>query len=537
MFHRRLALIAVAALAAAAACAPMTPAALDKLTSDADCETAIAPLARDDPRSPATLNARLAYADFLSGEDGAGCEQRLTLAQSQLDLVAARPGIDLVLPLAPARIAEDEYKIHLARAACGSQTPLASELQLALAKAKEATERDREALDYQSAAVMQFNVAALYQQLNDADDALAALEAAIAMDRDYGFRQDAQDNTRLLLQWKGEKASDDDVAAVMKDFPARTAAFTFNWPATDADISIQVDETSIIHGKTIESRGATTLTRQIRKSADGWALSSDRAAASYDRGTWPSDAKVSEWSMLYFLASALLETPNIDIGKDGDFQSVPASQDFAIGLASKVFTQISDVVSKDAVEGGSVSGNAITLNLSPAFAPEGEAIVRTLTPVFSPEFVQAKAEEDYGLQTGTWIGAKLEQGVWYQMSTPLFLPGLGLGLYTARHQVSFAFTRDVPCLAGSDHMCAEIVIHASPDAEDLENAFQEADAELELKDGQSLHYWPMTEMRLVIDPTTLLPYLFDKRQSWYDGVEKRDPIIERIRTVTTFAYH
>jgi hypothetical protein len=57
----------------------------------------------------------------------------------------------------------------------------------------------RDALDYQSTAVMQFNVAATYRQLGDANNALSALETAVAMDRQYGLRQDAEDNAGLLL--------------------------------------------------------------------------------------------------------------------------------------------------------------------------------------------------------------------------------------------------------------------------------------------------------------------------------------------------
>src|SRR5580704_6868225 len=85
----RLLLIA-AAVAAVAACAPIstsaTPAAQVKA---ADFETAISRLEADSPLSPEVLNIRLDYADFLSDAAGGDCQQRLTTAQSQLDVVAA----------------------------------------------------------------------------------------------------------------------------------------------------------------------------------------------------------------------------------------------------------------------------------------------------------------------------------------------------------------------------------------------------------------------------------------------------------------
>ena len=154
------------AVAALAACAPVSapsstpepaPAGPAKTS---DFEAAISRFQQEDPQSPQMLDARLDYADFLSDAAGSDCAQKLAAAQSQLDMAAARPGIDLVLPLAPARIADGEYRVHLARATCGSQTPSESELRQALAAAEKAIARYRDAFDYQSAAIMQFDVAA-----------------------------------------------------------------------------------------------------------------------------------------------------------------------------------------------------------------------------------------------------------------------------------------------------------------------------------------------------------------------------------------
>jgi tetratricopeptide (TPR) repeat protein len=532
VLHHRLFFAAAVAMAG---CAPVPIPAPAAPAKAADFETAIVRFQQDDPQSPQMLNARLDYADFLSDAAGPDCEQKLAAAQSQLDMVTARPAIDAVLPLAPARIADSEYRIHLARATCASQTPLKNELQQALEAAQQAMGLYRDAFDYQSAAIMQFDIAATYQQLNDADNALAALEAAIAMDRDYGFRQDAEENTKLLLQWKNQKADDSDIAAAMKDFPARTADFKFDWHVSDAEIAVTVDETSLIQGKVIHSHGATQLTRHVRVAGGNWAVTNERRPASYDPGDWPADAKVSEWSMLYFIATGLLQTPSIEIGRNGDFKKVPDAQDFGTELAHQIFTQISAEIGKT---GDAPAGNAIKLNVSPAFSPEGATVVRNLSPALSAGFIESRAAQDYGLQTATWIGAKLEQGVWHQMQTPLFLPGLGLGLYVAQHDISFAFTRQVPCTGdATDHLCAEIVVHALPDPGDLKSAFDDAESDLALSERQSMYYWPRTDLRLVIDPDTLMLYTYDMRQSWYDKMGKSEPVIEQVRTVSTFTYH
>ena len=518
----RLSWIAVAAAIGVASCAPV-PALTATPTKAVDFEAAISRFAANGPQSPPTLDARLQYAFFLSGAAGQDCEKQLAAAQSQLDMVAARPGIDVILPRAAARLADGEYRIHLARATCGSQTPLKNELQQALEAAQHAVALYRDALDYQSAALMQFDVAANYQQLDDADGALAALEAAIAMDRDYGFRKDAEDNIRLLLQWKDQKAGDSDVAAAMKDFPSRTAEFKFDWSDSDADVALDVEDTSVIQGKIIQSRRAVELKRQIREGSEGWVVTNEPGNSSDDLGDWPAGANVPQWPVLYFLASSLLWAPDIEVSRDGDFKSVRFPEAFGTSLAAEVSAKI--------------SSRASTASRIAHSAP-GQQIMGDPSLAFAPDFIESKAGQDYGIETGTWIGAKLEQGVWYQMSASLFLPGLGLGHYLVQHDIAFAFTRELPCMTGSDHLCAEIILHATPDANDLKSALEEADPGLKLADNQPAHVWARTDIRLVIDPKTLLPYTSDTRQTWYDGLAKKsDPIIESVRAVLVSVYH
>jgi hypothetical protein len=120
------------------------------------------------------------------------------------------------------------------------------------------------------------------------------------------------------------------------------------------------------------------------------------------------------------------------------------------------------------------------------------------------------------------------------------VPSLALGHYIVRHNVSFAFTRELPCGAGSDRRCVEIAVHATPDADDLKQVIAEVAHDLKLPPSQLLHYWSQTDLRLVIDPETLLTYVCDIKQSWYgalSGPGEGDPIIESVRTVSTSTYH
>ncbi len=513
----------IAAVMATAACAPGPAPVSAGDMKTTDFETAIGRLEASDPQSPEALNARLDYADFLSEPAAGDCQQRLAAAQAQLDAVAARPARNILLRMAPARMAGDEYKIHLARATCAGNPPLRSELQQALAAAQQAVTLYRDALDNASAVVMQFNVAALYRELGDMDHAISALQSAIAMDRDYGFRDDAEDDTRLLLAWQEKSATDSDVAALMKDFPARTAEFKFHWSNIDADVAVTVEDTSMIQGNIVRNRGSVALKRHIRASEAGWTVSSEPGESIYGLGDWPAGTAKSQWTSMYFMARGLLQAPAIDIGKDGDFKSVGTPEAFGINMAAVVAAKIGIIASGSDAE--------------PA-----DATLRDLRAAFSPDFIESRAMQDYGIETGTWIGAKLEQGVWYQMSTQLFLPGLGLGHYLIDHDISFAFTRQVPCTTDpSARLCAEIVVHAAPNADDLKSALQDLGRQFNFSYRQALHYVSVTDIRLVIDPDTLLPYVCDTRQFWYSALvgtaQKGDSVIESIRTVSTAVYH
>src|SRR5215469_8066890 len=177
--------LAVALAVMAAACAPQTDSMPDPVKASAaparpvtaqDFEAQVARLEQRDPQSPEAISARLQYADFLIEgtevnateakgtevkEIGGDCGKRLDGAQAQLDAATARPALDVLLPLGRARVANGEYKLHIARAACaGDAHRRQGELRQALDAAREAGGLYRDGLDYQSAVVMQFNVAA-----------------------------------------------------------------------------------------------------------------------------------------------------------------------------------------------------------------------------------------------------------------------------------------------------------------------------------------------------------------------------------------
>lgn len=69
------------------------------------------------------------------------------------------------------------------------------------------------------------------------------------------------------------------------------------------------------------------------------------------------------------------------------------------------------------------------LSTSPSPAGEGKldltaSLGRTVQLLAQPEGLAARAAEDYTLGTAAWIDATLVQGIWYDMTASLLVPGL-----------------------------------------------------------------------------------------------------------------
>lgn len=524
---RRIALVLTGGLLAASAARAATP----QTVSAADFEAAIARLEQRDPQDPQALNARLQYAGFLidstTDAKGGDCHARLDAAQAQLDAVVARHAALVLLPLGPAQLQGGAYNIHAARADCDSANR-SEELNKALDAARGAARAYRDALDYQSAAIMQFNIAATLHALGDSDAAITALQTVIATDREFGFQDDAQDNIRTLQHWQGGVESDAHVAELMKDFPpVRTAEFKFAWAESDAVMDIAASETNLTGSDIVQSSGQIALQRTVRHDHLGWAVSYDTSAKAHlDLGRWPADPDLLlQRFSAYLLILAVLETPDYRVNPTGDFDAVKNPDKFSAALSAEVAGAFGAAGPVDGTNAGTSKG-----------------LAQDLRTVLKPGFVEAITAQKHALETATWAGAKLEQGAWYQMQAPLLLPGLVLGQYfLVTHDIAFSYARQVAC-AHDDaaKSCAEIVVHATPEPKDMARAHVEMSSLFHMPDFDALHYWSSINLRLVVKPDTLEPTVSDMRKSWYvavDGGPKTDPVISSERVVTTTTYH
>jgi hypothetical protein len=499
-------------------CSTLRPPAPTRASPDSLFEASISRIERAEPASPALLNAQLAYAGYLlSRARGPSCAERLNRAQEEIGSVAASPKTRVMFPAGWGLVADLEYRQHLARAACGSKADRRDDLLAAVEAARRAVGLYRNAFDYHSMVIMQFNTAVGLRRLGDDAAAVAALEAALGMDREYGFRDDASENYELLLTWRGEPAGAAQVAALLRQFPQRRVVLKFRWHATDARITLDRRRTSLVGGLVVHSRATAAFERRITANpGGGWSVSYAHDLTGYAPGVWPSES--SSLKTQLFFPPAPFPAVGFKVSGTGDFQDVTDSKAFATRLTARTDRLI---------RAGARSG--------PDARDATSDAVEATAMAFSPGIQEAETAEDYQLETAMWIGATLEQGVWYEVSAPLALPGLSR--FVVPQRLEFAFTRWVPCTADATaRSCAEIVIHATPDQQALGNLL--ADIRNTVQYDRFVDYAASTDARIVIDPATLFPYTREEQIYWYASLSKRpeDQILESEHFLATTKY-
>jgi hypothetical protein len=501
----------------ACSCSVPRPRAPLRALQASDFEAAIARTERTDPGSPAVLSAKLAYAQFLLKQDTSPCAPRVNLAQEQIGSVDASPEAQVMFPGGWALVADLEYRQHLARAACGSQASRRDELLAAVEAAGRATELYRKELDYRSMVIMQFDAAVALRRLGENAAALAALEKALDMDREYGFPQDARENYKSLLTWRGEPAGAAQVARLMQDFPQRRAILRFGWHTTDAQVTLERHRESLEDGRIVSSRAGAAFERRIAAiPAGGFSVSYAHRLARYEPGVWPSEPGFHAQQLAF--PAAVLPAVGFKVSAAGEFQGATDSAAFAARLSKQA---------EKLIRAGAPSGHDAPSLVSDA--------VEMASDTLSPGMLEADAAEDYQLETAMWIGATLAQGVWYETSAPLSLPGMPQLI--VQSQIEFAFTRKVPCTAGASvEKCVEIVMRATPDPQALTHLLDDLGGAP--PNNAFVDYFASTETRLVTDPSTLLPYARDEWVYWFVSVgqDKGDTVLQSEHLVSTMRY-
>jgi hypothetical protein len=277
----------------------------------------------------------LGFAQFLAKSEGGDCRTRLENAQNQLDIAQASQA-NIALPFARAREAAVDYQIHFERASCaGSEVSRDHELRAAVDSARYAVDLYRDDFDAVSMATMQFNVGLTYHELGDGAAAVAALQTAIKMDREYGFGEDADDNYRMLLQWTGQPVDTDRVAALMKDFPQRSTTLSFGWFDSKADLTLTREYEQLSEGGVLEIRSAKGAERRVRRQRDGWIVTFEPHGTRYEIGAWPNDESLVE-GLVASLALMPLPLHDFELARTGDFVQSNGARRFDSSVHSDV---------------------------------------------------------------------------------------------------------------------------------------------------------------------------------------------------------
>lgn len=445
---------------------------------------AIARIESSDPNSPAELSVRLSYAEFLLSTDEGPCQQRIDNAQKELDRVEANPQAGVMFPDGWSRTAAMEYSLHLARADCAGDSGGPTELRAAVTAARRAVQLYTDTFDYPTAATMQFNVAVLLNRLGDSSAAITALESTLAMDREFGFQDDARDNYRQLLTWQDKPADEAQVAQLLQGFPKRQVNLKFAWHPEQAHLSLEDSRDCLWDGAITHSNAAAAYERQIAgDTKGGWTVSYVQDAASFQPGVWPTPEGSQVAKMVF--APAAIARPNFKVNATGQFVATINSE----GLAAQLLNQTDGLIRVEAPAGGAPELMKVALD--------------TAAIVLSSGLLTAGAAENFQVETSMWAGATLDQGVWYQISAPLSLPGLSR--VVVQQRLEFAFTRMVPCTASaSESTCVEVVVRTTPDQKVVDR----------LMDS----YVASSATRLIMDPATLQSYSREDRLYWYASI-------------------
>ena len=465
-----------------------------------------------DPNIADSLDRRLAYAQSQVESTEGDCGPRLDAVQTQRDIAAADPALDIVIGGGQARLANIDYRLHFGRAYCGTEAqPRKDELLAALDAAQRAVSLYRDRYAYQAMVVMQYNVAVIQHRLDDQAKAVAALETAVAMDRDYGFVADAEENAGLLRRWTGQPAVPDAAPAAK-----RSITLKFAWSPVEGDVSVKADYANLVGHAVVHSGASITRARHIRPDQDDWILSSGVGDRHYEFSDWSGRAAPSLERTTVMLAAEQMWAADLRIGASGDLKGVVDGEMTAGVLAGDIDAVTDDL--KTAGEG--------KLDLTASLG-------RTVQLLAQPEGLAARAAEEYTLSTAAWIDATLEQGVWYDMTASLFVPGM---VILVDHDIQFAYARPVPCTSGaSEAACAEILVHAAPNPDALKAKL--TDVRQALKVRGEMRYASATDWRLIVDPARLLPYLTETRRHWYIAIDgKGDPLIGSETVVSTYSY-
>jgi hypothetical protein len=447
-------------------------------------EDEIARTGKIDVKLGSHLGARLDLAQLLATHTrDDSCATRLAEAESHYRFARDSLAAPLVLTAARGRLPMAGYYVEAARARCTSAAaPKKAALEAALAFARESVAGYRALFMYEPMTIMQFNVAQAALDLGDKSLAIKELQAAIELDRTFGFKADAEDNFRTLNRWQGKTVSDADVAAFSASFAPRSVTLRFGWKPTRVEATATFDSASYEGSSVKHTKFSLALTGSIKADNDVLVYETQVGEPKLDTASLGSDV---EKKLVAFMARVLAQLPAAEISATGAFKAARDLDAFAQQMNSEIDSATAAVVPAD----------------DPRYPGIKAAMDQELKPFATADNLLGRIQEGYSLETGIWTDATLEQNRWVSLPLTLSMNGTPQGFI--EHTVKAAFSRRLPCAAGQPaDGCVELLIEAVPTPEAI------VDVATKLREtGQGrLDYVAATRLRLVVDPATLAPY-------------------------------
>jgi hypothetical protein len=335
---------------------------------------------------------------------------------------------------------------------------------------------------YEPMTIMQFNVAQTFHDMGDDAQAVKELQAALDLDRTFGFKSDAEDNFRTLNEWQKKAVTDADVEAFSAPFAARTVTLGFGWAPAKVEVTGTFDNATYEGNAIRHTRFSLPLTGTIKAANDELVYELKAGEPKLDASTAGADV---DKKVVALMARILGRIPVVVVSKAGELKEVRDLDAFSQQMNAEI-----DAAVKSAVP-----------EKDPRYAAVKAATDQELKPFAAPDNLRGRVQQEYSLETGIWIGATLEQGAWLSLPLTLSMNGTPQGFI--EHTVEAAFARRVPCAPGqAPEGCVELVLEAVP----TDKAVADVTQKLQESDKGRLDYVAATRMRIVVDPATLVPY-------------------------------
>ena len=490
----------------------------------------IAELAAVDPMQPEALEARMDYARLLHNEAAADCAPQLDEAERQLaPILEAGREHHLAWPDGLGDALSLMQSIQNTRGLCaGSETAARAAFEAAIATGTRAIEVLRENWDYEEMAIAQFNLGFARRELGDRQGALRDLEQVIAWDLEFGLRDDLEDDYSTLVRWEnGEDPDPEDVRQFVGSYNQARARFRFAWKPYRATWTTQVDRAVLKQGvvQSVAARHASEVV--ARQERDDWVISTRAVGRADIEAPDIRASGVSAEVLQELLGGAALAFPDVVLAADGSFKQVRNLEAFRTALAAAIDRALAQALPAGA----------------PGPAPGIAEAVKTAA--LNPELLAATIGARWDFAIAAWTDSELDHGDWYEGTVEEPLPGISKR--PVRMTWRFKVARWLPCAAGREPACVELLVRVEPDPAQMREVTAEligrmvpaADRARWEQAAREVSLRIEQRYRLITEPDTLRPWSVEERKYVYGSfIEegKRGVSARYDRTLETVQY-